>query len=294
MKVDRGEAGGTGVALLLHIGLFIALTTSLANVPPKPEPPAMEIEMVDSEEVALTAAAPQPAAPPPQFEAPAPAEPTPAPPEPQPAPAPPVPQPVAPPPPAPVIRPDPPRAAPPKARPAPPQARPTRPTPAPARAAPPRPAPARARPAPSRPAQPRQSRLGDDFLSGIAEAPSTPAPRAAQQGAATFNAAAKASVDGAIKRQIQPCADRQAALGPGADRIRVVLNLRLDRSGRLSRPPTLVRTSGVDEENGRFEDLAFDQAVAVFRACAPLRLPAELYSTPQGGWGNITMTYRAK
>jgi hypothetical protein len=74
----------------------------------------------------------------------------------------------------------------------------------------------------------------------------------------------------------------------------VTVNLRLDRSGRLSRPPALVRTSGVDDENGRFEDLAYDQAVAVFRACSPLRLPEELYSTPQGGWGNINLTYAAK
>jgi hypothetical protein len=72
------------------------------------------------------------------------------------------------------------------------------------------------------------------------------------------------------------------------------VNLRLDRSGHLSRPPALVRTSGVDEDNARFEDLAYDQAVAVFRACSPLRLPAELYSTPQGGWGNINLTYAAK
>ena len=119
-------------------------------------------------------------------------------------------------------------------------------------------------------------------------------PRDAAPGAATFSAAAKASVDSAIKRQIQPCAARQATLGPGADRIRVTVNLRLDRSGRLSRPPSLVRTSGVDEDNAKFEDLAYDQAVAVFRACSPLRLPDELYSTPQGGWGNINLTYAAK
>lgn len=74
----------------------------------------------------------------------------------------------------------------------------------------------------------------------------------------------------------------------------MVINLRLDRSGRLSRPPVLVDVRGVDDENRAFEDLAYNQAVAVFRACSPLRLPAELYSTPQGGWGNITMTYRAK
>ena len=280
MRIDRGEAGGTAAALLLHVLLIAALTTSLAKLPPTAEPPPVEVEFVDTDEVAMTAAAPAPATPPPAAEAPAPTvEPSPAPPEP--APAPPLPQPLAPPPP--VARPLPQRPAPPAARPQPqrPAPRQTRPTPAPA-------------PAPARPAPARQSRIGDDFLKGIPNPDRDLAPRPETQGAATYNAAAKANVNSAILRQIKPCADRQPTLGPGADRIRVTVNLRLDRSGRLSRPPALVRTSGVDEDNAKFEDLAYDQAVTVFRQCAPLRLPAELYSTPQGGWGNINLNYSAK
>lgn len=286
MRIDTGEAKGTAAALLLHVVLVVALTTSLARVPSPPEPPPVQVEFVDSDEVALTAAAPTPATPPPAAQAPAPSpevvpEPQPAPPLEQ-APPPPLPQPVVRPSPAPVPRPLPPRPAPPQQR-----AQP-RPAPPAVRQPPARPAPAQ-----PRPAAPRQSRLGDDFLRGI---PSNRdlGLREASPGAATFSAAAKANVDSAIKRQIQPCAARQATLGPGADRIRVTVNLRLDRSGRLSRPPALVRTSGVDDDNAKFEDLAYDQAVAVFRACSPLRLPDELYSTPQGGWGNINLTYAAK
>jgi len=268
MKVDRGEAQATGLAVLLHVALVAALTTKLAQTPVTPEPPAMAVEFVDSEDVALSAAAPSPAAAAAEdarFTPPEPARST--------APE----LPAAPALPTPVMRPlSPPAAASPE--------RTVRPAASTARPAPPRPAPAR-------PASARKSLVGDDFL---ADLPNAPAATRASPGAATFGAAAKASVDNAIKRQIQPCADRQNELGPGADRIRVVVNLRLDRSGRLSRPPVLVRTSGVDEDNARFEDLAYNQAVAVFRACAPLRLPPELYSTPQGGWGNITMTYRAK
>lgn len=281
MKVDRGEAQGTGLALLLHVALVIALTTSLAKVPSPPEPPSVEVEFIDSDEVALSAAAPSPATPPPAAQAPTPSDSAPAPaqptiaPTPTPAPPPPLPQPVARPTPAPQPRPAPPRPQVQQPRPAPPRQ-------------------AQPRPAPPRPAPPRQSRLGDDFLKGIPNPNADLGPRPEKQGAATFSAAAKASVDSAIKRQIQPCASRQPSLGPGADRIRVTVNLRLDRSGRLSRPPALVRTSGVDGDNAKFEDLAYDQAVAVFRACAPLRLPAELYSTPQGGWGNINLTYAAK
>ncbi|HZV85475.1 MAG TPA: hypothetical protein VFF48_10865, partial [Brevundimonas sp.] len=246
--------------------------TSLAKGPQPPEPPAVEVEFIDSDELALAAAAPTPAAPPPASQAPALSpEPTPSPPEPRPPTAPPLAQPIVRPTPAPVTR-----------------SLPTRPAPA-ARPQPARPAPVQLRPAP-----PRQSRIGDDFLKGIPNPNADLSPRPATQGAATFSPAAKASVDSAIRRQIQPCANRQPTLGPGADRIRVTVNLRLDRSGRLSRPPSLVRTSGVDDDNSRFEDLAYDQAVAVFRSCSPLRLPAELYSTPQGGWGNINLTYAAK
>ena len=71
-----------------------------------------------------------------------------------------------------------------------------------------------------------------------------------------------------------------------------MLNIRLTLGGRLKGAPTVVRTSGVDEENSQYEELVKDQAIASYRECAPLRLPAELYSTAQGGWSNINMTYR--
>jgi len=154
------------------------------------------------------------------------------------------------------------------------------------------PQPAQATPRPERPRPaptPRESRLGEDFLKGIKDSPSE-AP--AKPAAATFDAAAKADIASAISRQIQPCAERQRALGTGANRIRVVLNLRLFLNGRLKGTPRVVRTSGVDEDNAQYEELVVDQAIASYRQCAPLRLPAELYQTPQGGWSNINMTYR--
>ena len=71
-----------------------------------------------------------------------------------------------------------------------------------------------------------------------------------------------------------------------------MLNIRLSLAGRLKGAPTVVRTSGVDEENEQYQELVQDQAIASYRECAPLRLPAELYQTAQGGWSNINMTYR--
>ena len=149
-----------------------------------------------------------------------------------------------------------------------------------------------ARPAPSRPAQ-RVSRIGDDFLKGIADSPSkSTAP--AKPAAATFSAAAKVSIGQAILRQVQSCADRQPFIGEGANRVRLTINLKLNRAGRLIRPPTILRTSGDEELRVKYGDLLEDQVRRIFADCSPLRLPAELYDTPTGGWGDFTFNYRVE
>jgi len=262
MSLDRAELAGTGAAILFHAGLIAALSMSLAGVSRAPEPPAMEVELFD--EVALASAAPAPVQAPPPEQAPAiveaqpeeivpPARLEPLPPPPRLEPAP-APRPVER-----AVAPSPPKAA-----------------PAPTPAVQPRTA-------------PRPARLGDDFLKGIAEAPQA----ASQPSAPLFDAAARASISQAIRRQIQPCADRQVNPGDGANRISVTLNLRLSRGGRLIQPPQVVRTTGVDGENARFEDRVKDLAVAAYVGCSPLTgLPQELYQTPEGGWSNINMTYR--
>jgi len=243
MNMDRAEIVGTGAALAFHVALIAAMSMSLARVATAPEPPAMEVELVD--DVGLQSAAPATAPPPSQ--APEIGE-------------------------APVIE----------------------PTPAPA-AIPTTPAP-RVVPTPARPQKPasgakapRVSRIGDDFLKGIAEAPA--AAKAAPP-AAKFDARAKASVAQLIADQIRPCALRQRELGAGANRIQVTLNLQLHPSGRLRRSPTLVGVTGDDGDNAQFVDLVVNQAIASYRQCSPLRLPAELYQTPEGGWSNINMRYR--
>ena len=265
MRMDRAEKVGTGAALLFHVALIGAMSMSLAHVTSVPEPPSMEVELVD--EVSLTAAAPQQVVvPPPPSQAPeiGEAEPIEAAPPP-----PPLPRPT----PAPVVKPIPPRSA------------PSRPSqvvkPAPPRAAPPKPA-------------PRVSRIGDDFLKGISDdklAPRAgPAPKPA---AATVSASAMAGIVQAIRRQVQPCADRQVNPGEGASRIKVRMRLQLTRSGRLRVPPQVIGTSGVDDENARYEERVRDLAVATFVGCAPLvGLPPELYETESGrGWSDFIMNY---
>lgn len=258
--LDRAELAGTGAAIAFHVALIAALSIGLAKVVSPPEPQPMEVELVD--DVGLQAAAPTPT--PPASQAPEMGE-------------------------EPAIEPSPAVSA--QSLPAAPRIVPTPNADAADRLK-------ReierskqqssAKPVPPKPA-PRVSRLGDDFLKGIKEAASA-APKPA---APAFSASAMASIQQAIRRQIQPCADRQVNPGPGANKIRVTLNLRLSRGGRLSRPPEVVRTTGVDDENARYEDRVKDLAVAAYVGCAPLAgLPPELYQTAQGGWSNINMTYR--
>lgn len=153
----------------------------------------------------------------------------------------------------------------------------------------PRPVP-RVQPRPAKPA-PRVSRIGDDFLKGIADSPSkSDAP--AKPAAATFSATARANIGQAILRQVQPCADRQPFIGEDANQVRLTINLKLARSGRLIRPPTVIRTSGDPDLRAKYGDLLEDQVRRIFAQCTPLRLPAELYDTPTGGWNDFTFTYR--
>lgn len=264
MKIDRAELIGTGAALAFHVALIAALTLSLAQVHSAPEPPSMEVEFV--EEVGLEAAAPTSiVTPPPVAQAPeiGPAEPDVVPPPPTPAPTP---QPritPAPQRPAPTAKPSPPR----QARPAPPK------------------------PATSRPA-PRVSRIGDDFLKGIDSDDLAPRAARAKPAAPTYNATARASIGQSIIRQAQRCADRQPFLGEGANKVRLTVNLKLNRSGRLARPPAILGTRGDSDDVAKYGDLLEDQVRRIFAECSPFRLPADLYDTPNGGWNDFTFTYR--
>ena len=248
---------------------------------------------------------PEPAPPQPQPQ-PRPAPPKPAPPKPQPAPAPkPKPAPVkAQPKPKPAEAPPKPAAKPAPARPV---AKPAPAAPAkPAAKAPSAPAktaakaasasskPAAAKGTGSKPdstaAKPRGSRLGSNFLDGLTSEPSTS--KSAAPRAAKIDARAMAGIVQAIARQIQPCADRQVNPGPGANEIVTTLNLRLNQDGTLAATPRMVRQSGVTDENDRYRQRVVDLGVAAFKGCSPLKLPAEYYSTPSGGWNNINFQWK--
>ena len=57
MNFDRAEWTGTGAAVVFHVALIAALSMSLARMDRVPEPPSMQVDIVD--EVALESVAPQ-------------------------------------------------------------------------------------------------------------------------------------------------------------------------------------------------------------------------------------------
>ena len=279
-----------------------------------------------AESVAPDEGAPEDAAPPAPEEAEPEPKPDPVPPAPQPKPTPPKPAPK--PQPAPEPKPQPkPKPAPPKpvAKPAPVPKPVVKPQPKaekapPAKAAPAKSAPTKAAAKPSaapaktsssassskptkpsstkgsgstaeaKVSRPRGSRLGDNFLKGLSADPSpskSEAPKAAKLGAQ-----AAANIGSAILRQVQPCANRQVTPGPGAERIRVTINLKLNRDGTLKSRPTITGHAGVDDENRRYVDRVDDLAIATFTGCSPLRgLPDDLYDV-QNGWSNFSLRYK--
>jgi len=251
MTADRAEWTGVGAAFAFHVALIAALSMSLAHITNPPEPPSMEVELVP--DVALQSAAPTPvaSAAPPPSAVPAPIDPFP----------------LQPPPPEAIIMPTP------IQRPQPP--RPTT-------------APQRPTTAPARPQQ--RPGIGKDFLKSFDD-DLAPRAGAASSSAPRFDAKAQASVASLIARQIEPYARRQRHVADSAKSMSVVLGLSFLPSGQLRGRPNVVRVDGVNDDNAQFHDLAIDQAIASYQQCSPLRLPAELYSTPQGGWKNIRIIF---
>jgi outer membrane biosynthesis protein TonB len=275
--MDRAEAAGLGVAAMAHIGLFAVLSAGFmtASQPPILETPPIEVSF--AEDVGLVSSAPQPTVEPPaQSIAPEVGPPE----EPAPAPA------IDPAPPQPVPPPPKQVQAPPEPKAVPKEAVKAASTPAPAREAPKKNAPAASA---GKAEAPRGSRLGSDFLKGIG---ADPAPSRSQQATgATMSQQAAADIGSAIRRQVQPCANRQVNPGPGANRIVTAINLRLNRDGSLAQRPTVIRQTGLDEENRRYAERVADLAIATFVGCSPLRgLPAELYDVSRG-WNNFTLNY---
>lgn len=269
MGLTRGEAGGLAIAAIGHVALFGILSVGFLATPNPQKLVSTPIAVSFAEDVGLESSAPVISS----AEEAAKKSPVEAPVEPDSAP----PQPVSEPEPASRPQPTPPKPAPaPNAKPAPP-AKPTTAAPA-----------ANPRQQPRRDVRPTGNLEGLDLGRTNNRTNSTslnpPATKISAQGVA--------DISSAIQRQVQPCANRQVNPGPGADQIRVLVNLRINRDGSLAAPPRIISRTGVTEENERYVTRVDDAVRAIFAQCAPLRgLPPELYDV-QGGWKNFNLRYR--
>ncbi len=263
--MQRAEQTGLGISVIGHVAIFAALSLGLFAATKPMIPPSQPIDIQIVDKVGLTDTAPEPPkVEPAQSVAPevgppeeaTPIEPTP------PAPAPVQREAVAPPKPAPIPKPAPKAVVKPSVKPAPPKP-----------AAKPSVTPARG------------SKLGSDFLKGVSDRPSTSTSQAPR--VATVGPAQLAGLAAAIRRQVQPCADRIATPGPGAERITTKINLRMNRDGSFATNPSVVSQS-TDEDNARYGGRVGELAKAAFVQCSPFELPPELYD----GWKNINLNYK--
>jgi len=258
---------GLGLAIAAHAALVAWLALKPPAPAPLPVPERMSVTLAD--DVALKATSPQPAAEAAQAVAPVLSEN----PVPEPAPEPQVqPQPAA----RPVARvvpaPVPPKPAPqPAARPQPaPRAMP-QPQPQP-KAAPAKPAPPQ-KPA-ATPTGGGASRIGSDFLKGIAGG-QTPGAKASAPPAQEIGPAVRSALSGAITRQLKP--KWVAPQGAESDQLVTVLAWDMNPDGSLAGSPRVVSQSGVTDANRAQAQRHIEQAIRAVRLAAPFDLPQDLY-----------------
>lgn len=300
------------VQFVKEVGLRSAAPKVTQEAPAPSEAP----EQGPPEESAPPPPAPKPA--PLPKPTPAPPKPTPVPPKPEPKPVPrPEPKPEPKPQPKPEPKPEPkpqpkPKPAPEKPKPAPPKpekAKPEKAKPAPEKPAPAKAAPAKAAPAKAEPnrkaglpsdflkdlpkdtagkgqgqAKPKGSRLGADFLKGLA--PDKSAGKATTPHASAVSAQSLSGLAAMIAQQVKPNYNPPSA--DQAASIVTTLHIRMARNGSVQ-SVEVVGHQGVNGGNSAYVQQADDAAVRAVKRSSPLTLPAALY---EGGWEDITFNFR--
>ncbi|MFC3175285.1 hypothetical protein ACFOD9_13570 [Novosphingobium bradum] len=132
----------------------------------------------------------------------------------------------------------------------------------------PRPAPPKAAPAGG------GSRLGADFLKGVAGG-TTPGAAAKAPPAQALGAGVKAALSGAITRQLKP--NWVAPQGVDIDQLVTVLAWDMNPDGTLAGSPRVVGQSGITDANRAQAQRHAEQAIRAVRLAAPFQLPADLY-----------------
>ena len=256
----REESLGLALALVAHAGLISWLVWQPA---PASLPPPERMTVTISDEVGLTAAAPQPATPAPDT-GPVPGE----------APPPEV---------KPQQQPPAPSAAP--ARPLPITAQVAKPVPKSAPWPFAKPAPARtSAPAvtPPRQGKPGASEFDSAFKTGI---PQAKVGGTAANAAAPITGAVRNSLQGAVARQLKP--KWHGPSGLDVDKLVTTIDWDLNPDGSLAGSPRFVSQTGVTDANRAQADRHKEQALKAVRTAAPFDLPAQYYAA----WKRLRFTF---
>ncbi|MET0241604.1 MAG: cell envelope biogenesis protein TolA [Sphingobium sp.] len=128
--------------------------------------------------------------------------------------------------------------------------------------------------------KPRGSRLGPNFLKGIAAESPAPA-KAAVASSAKLGPAEARALNMEISRQLQP--HWRAPTGADVDQLVTILRWRLNPDGTLSSGPELVEQTGQTDTNAPQQKLHVEAAIRAVRAAAPFDLPPQYYNS----WKNI-------
>jgi outer membrane biosynthesis protein TonB len=138
--------------------------------------------------------------------------------------------------------------------------------------------------------KPKGSLLGKDFLKGIdaeSDAPRKPAPPPA----ATMGPAQKAALNNVISNQIYP----HLRLPSGADveLLVALLDVKLDRNGRVIGRPEVIDVQGVNDSNRPQVSVYKERAIQAVMQASPFQnLPAEYYD--QWNWLKPLRVYARK
>jgi hypothetical protein len=133
-------------------------------------------------------------------------------------------------------------------------------------------APAKPQPQPKPvPKQGGGSRIGADFLKGIGadERAGTGTP------AAAFGEAERASLQGAINRQLKPF--WKSPEGVDVEKLDTTLTWDLNPDGSLNGPPRLVGQTGKTASNAPQQGRHVEQAIRAVQLAAPFKLPPQFY-----------------
>jgi len=118
------------------------------------------------------------------------------------------------------------------------------------------------------------SRIGNDFLKGVAGGKASG--KAQAQGAAVIGPEVKSALSGAIARQLKP--HWEAPQGVDAEKLVTVLSWDLNADGSLAGTPRLVRQEGITDSNRPQAARHAEQAIRAVELGTPFKLPPEYYA----------------